>query len=79
MSLPIQLIFNFYGYEQKNNSSKLEVQDLKHQKVKFNYNAKPYQRKNLNEIKYNKGYYYNLNRCGTRSFNGATNKSYKNN
>ena len=79
MSLPIQLIFNFYGYDPNNKSSKIETPKREVPKINFNYEAKPYQRRNLNESKYNKGYYCNLNRCGTRSFNGASNKSYKNN
>lgn len=79
MSLPIQLIFNFYGYDPNNKSTKIETPKREVPKIKLNYEAKPYQRRNLNEFKYNKGYYCNLNRCGTRSFNGASNKSYKNN
>lgn len=79
MTLPIQFIFNLCCCDHNNNSSKIEVQDLKHPKIKLNYNAKPYQKRNLNETNYNKGYYCNFNSCGTRCFNGATNKSYKNN
>ena len=81
MTLPIQFIFNFYGYDL--NEHKQEFKEVikttpNESKIKLNYEAKPYQRRNKSETKYNKGYYCNLNQANGRSFNGQSNKSYKN-
>lgn len=46
-------------------------------KNKYNFNAKPYQRSNKN-MNFIKGYNPNQNACGSRCFNGCSNKSYKN-
>lgn len=78
MTLPIQIIINMCHHdltkEEIKPAPKLE---LNQPKIKFNYDAKPYQRRNKGQVNYNKGYYCNMNQTNTRSFNGASNKSYK--
>lgn len=79
MTFPIQIIINMCHHdltkEEIKPAPKLE---LDQSKIKFNYDAKPYQRQNKNQINYNKGYYCNMNQVNTRSFNGSSNKFYKN-
>lgn len=78
MSLPIQIIFNYYHCNHENQIKEVPKQEFNPKNIKFNYNAKPYRRTDKNQ-NYNKGYYCNMNACNTRSFNGSSNRSYKSN
>lgn len=51
---------------------------FKNNKRNYNLNAKPYHKKN-NNSNYIKGINPNMNACGSRTFNGCSNKSYKKN
>lgn len=86
MSLPFQyqlLAINVFvnNNDKNNNIKELKQMFENNQKRKYNLNAKAYSKrnnnKNNNNSNYIRGVNPNMNATGSRSFNGCSNRSYK--